>query len=94
MEVGHLNQRKISEATLERWRSEGDGAKFLNTYTCATELQPETSCHGGKVSRPMLQNEELTPFPPLVILPPSTPVAGTSAMVGDCKDRSWSPTTA
>jgi len=53
MEVVHLNQKhlaarwKISEATHERWRSEGVGPNFLNPHTSATELQPETSCHGG-----------------------------------------------
>ena len=45
MEVVHLNQKQlatrwgVSEATLERWRSEGIGPKFLKL--CGRVLYPE-----------------------------------------------------
>jgi hypothetical protein len=51
MEVAHFNQKQlaarwsISEATLERWRSEGMGPKFLKL--CGRVRVPAGSC--GKI---------------------------------------------
>ena len=68
MEVVHLNQKQlatrwgVSEATLERWRSEGIGPKFLklsgrvlyrqiDIEACeASFLATSTKSHGARVS--------------------------------------------
>lgn len=55
MEVVHLNQKQlaarwgVSEATLERWRSEGIGPKFLKL--CARVLYRQVDIEAYEASR-------------------------------------------
>ena len=50
MEVVHLNQKQLaarwhlSEACLERWRSEGIGPKFMKMKGCQRRLNSDPLC--------------------------------------------------